>query len=86
MRERTRRRIQRFRERTRVVVIIALLALALLQQPVQAQLLEQEHAAAMTAQALPYPNPRDQNCASGYTSSHAEEVPVGRKRCHRWGR
>ena len=52
------------------VVIITGLALTLLHAPVQVQALEQDaRATAMTAQAQPYPNPGDRNCASGYTSS-----------------
>ena len=42
--------------------------LTLLHAPAQAQPLD---ATGMTvlAQAVPYPNPKDQNCAAGYTSS-----------------
>jgi hypothetical protein len=40
---------------------------------VQAQPLD---ATVMTAQALPYPNPGDQNCASGYKSSGGYCRPI----------
>jgi hypothetical protein len=67
-REQTRRRVQRFRERPRVVVIIAVLALALLQQPVQAQPLEQERATARacaTADSAPGMPSTAAACRSG---------------------
>ena len=56
-----------------MAMLVMIAALALLQQPARAQPLEREArittAQVVLAQALPYPNPGDRNCASGYTSS-----------------
>jgi hypothetical protein len=47
-------------------------------------------AAILLAQALPYPNPRDQNCAPGYRSSGGycapidERSSIGARHCEPW--
>ena len=70
MREQTRRRVQRFRERTRVVVIIAVLALALSPMPAGAR--EQPRSGA----AMPFASPG--NSPSGYYQSGGFCAPTNR--------
>ena len=70
VREQTRRRVQRFRERTRVVVIIAVLALALSPMPAGAR--EQPRSGA----AMPFASPG--NSPSGYYQSGGFCAPTNR--------